>query len=282
MKILTLGGTRYVELIKQLRLQDPKLDISTLSKHALNDPGIKHFVSNGKDLNSLKKIIAAVNPTIIIDMICFDRNDATGIIELDATGDLKGVSHYIMISSFFVYNYFTGRECKYDGNVEIVQDGYTKRKIEAECILYNSRIFERTSIVRFPYVFSCDDYTGRFQKFCYISHKLPLEHFNNIYPLAMISKYDAAKSLAGLCCTNPVGIVDIANTGCLTLRDLSHLAHNAKLKQVSALESSENLHPYPVDRNLCLKTEKIKPLRDLNVAFLDEVQKLSEMQSKKG
>ena len=181
-KVLILGGTRYLGKAIANQIKNDDFEIATLSRSE-HLTSIKNFVCDRKDNAEIKNILRYFKPNIILDMINFDKGDSEGISNIYYEGCIRDLDHYIMISSFFVYNYFEYQifsEKKVNENFEHNNiDGYTQGKIESEVTLYNSKLIEITTILRLPFIFSSDDRTNRFQSLC----KLALVDHNPIFEL---------------------------------------------------------------------------------------------------
>ena len=173
MKIFLLGGNRYVgkSLLKLLKKKDNENIVYSLSRNKNIDNIQNHFLGDRQNIDNLEYIFKDIRPDVLIDMICYSRNDLQGILHLKDKGFLKSLKHYIVISSFFVYKYFSLNLYKEEKiNKELlnssINDTYTKNKIEMETLLAQSELFQKSTIVRLPFIFSNDDYTKRFQYFC--------------------------------------------------------------------------------------------------------------------
>jgi nucleoside-diphosphate-sugar epimerase len=257
MKVLIIGGTRFVGLKTAKIFSNLGHQVTTLSRSNLQLDKVKHLICDRKNDIQLKEAIIKESPDFILDMVCFDRGDSLGMIDLFNRGFFEHVKHYCVISTFFLYNYFDNYGCNFNGDIESIKDGYTKRKAELEREFYNSKIFEIMSIVRFPFIFSHDDYTGRFQNFCKLVISSNPVDFDNQYKMSMIEANEAANSLVELSLKKPMGFIDIANYGCLSQREMaytmSRLFKNDKLIEPTQLK----LNPYNLSKNLCLITNKI-------------------------
>ena len=95
MNILIIGGTHYVgiTLIKELIKSNNFKNIFTLSKHHNPSEEVKHFVTDRKNIKQLEQIIKESKPNVIIDMICFDKEDSGNLIRLHRNGHLNQVNH---------------------------------------------------------------------------------------------------------------------------------------------------------------------------------------------
>ena len=149
-------------------------------------------------------------------------------------------------------------------------DNYTYQKIEAEIALYRSQLMDLTSILRLPFVFSSDDYSGRFQSICEISKRGNFKPFGNNYRYSMISKSLASKGIEYLCNSSPKGIIDFANSGCVTTEEMVQIIRNG-LGLDSKLNDLELQQlPYLVDRDICIQNLKIKINQSLDSALKEE------------
>ena len=104
-RVLILGGTRYLGKAIANQITNEDFEIATLSRSE-HSTSIKNFVCDRKDNAEIKNVLRYFNPNIILDMINFDKGDSEGISNIYEEGYIRDLDHYIMISSFFVYNYF--------------------------------------------------------------------------------------------------------------------------------------------------------------------------------
>jgi hypothetical protein len=194
-------------------------------------------------------------------MVNFDESDSQGITSLYKQGYLKSLNHYIMISSFFVYNHFDSQifaEKKLNRNYNQGNiDGYTKRKIESEMGLYDSELMTITTILRLPFLFSADDYSNRFQNLCnfaLVNHK-PL--FDNSFKYSLLRKSDAATAIIKVINSNPIGICDLSNSGCITNQQLIDKLKIALISFKGDPVFGKYNFPYSVNRDICLNSKKL-------------------------
>ena len=271
MKILILGGTRYMGYETASLLTSLGNQVITLSRSRIQKSKWKHLICDRKIYSDLEIIIKLEKPDLVLDMICFDKQDAMGITRLYDSGLLDSVSHYLMVSSFFLYNYFESRECKFTGDIDSITDGYTKRKAEAESVYVSSLLFNKCSIVRLPYVFSKNDYSGRFQKFCALSLTNSITTSSNLFKTSMISMADASANLSSIILGSPLGFVDLSNRGCLTLGDVQNIIRNSNgLNDSKAFIDVLN-GPYLLQKSLCLNSHKWIISRTLQDALVSEL-----------
>ena len=272
-KILIIGGTRYVglKLFNDLK-KNKSLKIYTLSRSRFNHKN--HISCDRNNYNKLRILIKKINPQIIIDMINFSEKNSKDIKNLFEKDEMPSLKHYIVISSFFVYNFFDlkkFREKKLISNKKIIiPEKYTRNKIKMEKILYSSKIFDITTIIRFPFIFSYDDYTGRFQKICEVSKNSKNRNFKG-KKFSMISKHFAVKCLKHLIYSKPKKIIDLSNKGYVDINKIiktinGNLNYKIKFKKNFLIKNI----PYFINRKLCIKTKKINFQENLIYALKKE------------
>lgn len=283
-RILLIGGNRYVGA----RLRDMltrNLAISALATVSRSDQkhnATIHFVCDRKNVTALLRVFSEFEPDVIIDMACFDGTDIEGIIDAFDNGYLPFLNHYIVVSTFFVYNVFKidkYREAPL-GDIDIATspaDNYTLRKIELEKRLFSSRLFNISSILRLPFVFSADDYSGRFQEMCKISVDSKQSVIESNHKFSMISKDFAAAGIKFLVTHEPVGFIDYASQGFLSSQDILEII--AETQQCTRSDASDMLapNPYVVGDNLCSYSNKIPLAEDVVIAIKREAIKFFEI-----
>ncbi len=276
MKILILGGTRYMGRAAARRLSTAGHEVISVSRTPIEGGTIRHRVCDRKDGAALDALVREEEPSAILDMVCFDAGDGAGMARLFESGALSGLRHYLMVSTFFPYNYFDAREAPFAGDPTAIADGYTRRKVEAEAIIKAGALFGRSSILRLPFVFSHDDYTGRFQRLCeMVRDGRVAATGTSSWRTSMIAMEDAAGALANILQGPPLGYADIANAGCLT-------AHEIAAVVAAALDCSCEFNGaddpgtiYGLSRDLCLDSAKSPKLRPLAEALADEAKQWS-------
>ena len=250
MRIIILGGTKYVglELLSLLN----KYDVYILSRKKIALNNITSIVIDRKDNTDLKNKIEKIEPDVIIDMICYDEDDAKNIINI--ISPLSNLKHYIMISTFFIYNYSLKYEEFENIKIENIKDNYTKNKYLAEKQIVKSNIYPKASIVRFPFIFSMDDYSKRFE---YIVNQTmnKKEVIVDDMRCSFILKIDGAKSLYSLIHNSPVGIIDIANKQCISLKEIYDISSKIYNKQLKYIENNRDV--YQIKNNICLDSKKV-------------------------
>lgn len=261
-KLLILGGTKYVglELLKTIN----NYDIYVLSRKPISINNIKFIQIDRKNKEELKKQISNINPEIILDMICYDKQDAQEMISI--IEDLHSLTHYIIISSFFIYNYSSKYEEFEELDINIIEDNYTKNKYEAEKVIYKSKVFSKTSIVRFPFIFSKDDYSKRFQ---YLTQQSKIKVIDNL-KCSFISKDNAVDALSLLLTHPPLGFVDISNKNSITLKEIYTIWGNIKNTEFKFVETARDIYQIKKDISLNSKYEDLFSLPSCHSAFKSE------------
>jgi len=261
MKVLVLGGTRYLgKAIVNKILQGNFFEIATLSRSKEKRKG-RHFVCDRKNVEDLKKVLVHFGPNIILDMINFDEEDSQVISELHKHGFLSELNHYIMVSSFFVYNHFdydSFSEKKLTKNFNLSNiEGYTRRKIQSEVKLYSSSLMDISTILRLPFVFSSDDYSQRFQHLCELSSTDNESFFEPSFKYSLVRKADAAEAIIKVFKSSPMGIMDLSNVGHITSKEildtLKRLSNQIKRRVNPEIGS----FPYFVEKDICLNSKKM-------------------------
>jgi len=276
-KILILGGTRYLgkAIVNKIK-KDKNFKVATLSRSKVISD-IKHFVCDRKNSYKLKEIFTNFSPNIILDMINFDGEDSQEILNLYEQRSLSELSHYIMISSFFVYNHFDYKNfsekkinCEFD---QLKIDQYTKHKIDSEINLYSSKLMDITTILRLPFVFSADDYTNRFQRLCEISLKENNMIFKSPFKYSLIRKDDAVEAIIKIFNIKPAGIIDLSNTGYVTNKKLVEVLSNYGNSIKKNQKKEEESFPYFVNKDICLSSQKMTIDLTIFEAVIKEAEK---------
>lgn len=270
MKILILGGTRFFGKTTANILSSEGHDVVTASRSAVSHGQIRHAICDRKDQYALEQLLQREKPDAILDMVCFDKSDGLGVSQLFDSGFMASVGHYIMVSSFFVYNSSTESEMEFSGDLTEICDGYTRRKIEAENAIHRSELFKSTSIIRLPFVFAHDDYSGRFQKFCTAVSRKLIGQPENSFRTSMISKDDAANLLANLVVGLPIGFANGSNEGCLSLYEIAQEIALTLGVQIEGNRADEISEIYALQNDLCLTSSKTQKLKGLKQALATE------------
>ena len=264
MKVLLLGASGYMgkPLFKKLKESNDFSKIYTISRSDYLPNKENHFVCDIKNKDFFFSILKKINPNVIIDLINFSEEDSIRIVEAYESNILPSLKNYVVASSFFVYQYFDlniFNEEKLDSSLlsKKADSNYTVRKIQMECELYKSDLFNISSIVRLPYVFSYDDRTGRFQDMCKISINKDRKLLNNKFKFSMISKSSAVSGLHYLGSHKPCGLIDLSNIGCISSFKISEIIYNENYVSSIKNLALEKDSPYLPLKNLCIQTNKV-------------------------
>jgi nucleoside-diphosphate-sugar epimerase len=260
-KILILGGTRYLGRAVVNKIKNhTKFDVATLSR-SQEKTDIKHFICDRKKTSDLKKKIINFKPNIILDMINFNGEDSNQMLTLYEKKNFSELTHYITISSFFVYNHFDYKifsEKKINNKFDNKYiDEYTKCKIDSELELYSSKLMDITTILRLPFIFSADDYTNRFQRLCQISSESNKVTLDSGFKYSLVRKDDAAEAIIKIFNSNPAGIIDLSNSGYATHKKLLEVISKSRPKSKNNKYYQEKNFPYLVKKDICLNSQKI-------------------------
>lgn len=272
-----LGGTRFFGRTAAAKLLDKGHEVVTASRTALTDSPMRHKVCDRKILSSLQELIYCEQPNAILDMVCYDSKDGEGIASLFASGVMSNVTHYLMVSSFLAYNVDTPQEGLFTGDPLTISHGYTRRKIEVESRLFSSKSFKKMTVLRLPFIFSHDDYSNRFQRFCLAVLENRVGIPNTSFRTSMISRNDAADLLVSVLDGSPLGIADGSNSGCLTLYEIAQVVATALRATVSPSNHDDLSTIYSLERDLCLSSKKTGKLRSLAEAITLEAVAWSEL-----
>jgi nucleoside-diphosphate-sugar epimerase len=269
MKLLVLSGTRYMGREVANLLHANGHDVVTVTRSADNTAPWRNRVCDCKNSDVLVSVVSQERPDAILDMICFDASDARDVASLARHAAFESVKHYVMVSTFFIYNYSPGRQQAFAGDAGLIQDGYTRRKAQAESVLQvDGPLMQRTTIVRLPYVFSHDDYSGRFQRLCTVATHGG-ECPSTVWRTSIVSMPDAAAALVMTITGAPLRHADIADSGAMTLREMvTRLAIELRADPVREVEDPSAI--YPLSCDLQLRQYKITPLRPLAEAQVTE------------
>ena len=247
--ILVFGGSRYAgeALVRRLVLEGNRVTVATRSPETLSDLCVTIHRTDRKSGAEVAALLQRVKPEIIIDMICFDADDVNALLEGCTPPVLKQLTHYIMVSTFFVYHHLNNHEAPVTAIPE-TEDRYTQNKMTAEQILMAGPLASRLTIARLPFILSADDYTGRFQT-AIAQVKSGRVRLTSEDRLAMhiIGKEDAAAALTALAYQPPQSIIDLANPGIITAETLYREIASALEIPLDIQRSSESSEaPYQV------------------------------------
>ncbi|AJI52691.1 NAD(P)H-binding protein [Francisella philomiragia] len=268
MRVLVLGGTKFVGLEFLKNIDKSINEVYVISRRAVDVEGVKSIALERDDSKELENAIISVDPDVILDMICYNQRQANDIINISSK--LRNLNHYIMISTFFIYNYSDVYEGFEIVNEELIRDNYTKNKYLAEKTIYNSSLFEKATIIRPPFIIAYDDYSQRFQFLIESirSNTIVIDEFRNSF----ISKNEMAKALLKLICEPPLGFLDLANKGCVSLKDIVDIVSHVLNQEFDKLTYGKR-EVYQLDRSICLDSKHLDlfDLKDVRDVLVEEI-----------
>lgn len=280
MNVMIIGGTRYLgPEIKKCLANNARVEkIATLSRSPVKIDGNHHFICDRKIVEELGAAIGKFAPDIIIDTVNYCAEDAAGMLRLEQQGILENVKHYIVLSSFFVYRYLPETTFSEQPILELPDlnkcpDRYTVGKVEMEHAISNSYLMSKTSIIRLPFIFSWDDYTGRFQSVCNSLIKRNPANKGNRYNFSMIRKKFAASCIMEITSQPAQGIINAANQGFVNIWTMANLIGSSRKHFKLTARGNSCKNPYELDLDLKTQTKKIKIKESVTSGILKEANK---------
>jgi len=89
------------------------------------------------------------------------------------------------------------------------------------------------------------------------------------YSFSMVSKSTVVESLFFLVGTNPSGVIDLANKGYTNFKNLFNLMEKISIQSIANFnQSTKDL--YKIERNICIKTNKIPNVPNLSEELTKE------------
>ena len=261
-----MGGTRYVgaSLVSVLREKYTAFVIKTFSRANLSSREGCHIQGDREDWLGVFREIVDFEPEIVIDFLCFAPDDFKPIEEaFKRNSGIGKPFHYFVMSSFFVYNR-TGFRGPFGKIVELSEselaesDAYTRGKMLADREISRSGFFSNIAIFRLPFIFSADDYTGRFQSLCFLAAQREKAYeCKNDFFFSMISRHSLVRVLEEHVIQPSSGIFDISNSGFSDLIGLQRMVGTVveRLGIHAGSVESRTLalkFPYMVKTNLAL------------------------------
>lgn len=268
MRILVLGGTRFVGRLLVERLIRGHHDVTILTRGNTNDPfeeNVNRITCSRSDADMMHKCLKGKTFDVVYDQICFSPDDAAITCDIF---DQAGIDKYIFVSSMYVYSGQTDRlqEDDFKPQDHAIKMGsrdifsYEDGKRFAEVYFSQKARFPVVS-VRFPIIMGRDDYTGRFAY--YISRILTAQDIHVLYPqgrMNYISSQDAAAFLYWLKDINYDGPINAAcaesfNTDELISKFSQVLGKKATIIDILQ-ENDEHSYPYYRKDNMVMDTTK--------------------------
>ena len=226
MKVLVLGGTRYVgrHLVRELLSAGHDVTIATRGK-APDDfqRQVRRKIVERQDPDSLSAAFGSEFYDVVVDNLAYSSDDVRFLL------DAVHINKYVMTSTASVYRDFhmNLQEAEFDAkNAPLKwcgrdQDAYDESKRQAESALLQAYPDLASVVVRFPWIFGADDYTNRL--LFYVEHILnarPMNMDNGDARLAFIHSLEAGRFLAW-CAESPVqGVMNASSCGTISLGEI--------------------------------------------------------------
>jgi nucleoside-diphosphate-sugar epimerase len=268
MRILVLGGTRFVGRLLVEKLIKEHHDITILTRGNANDPfegNVKRLICSRSDTRMMLNCLEGKEFDVIFDHICFSPDDAKIACDIF---NKTAIKKYIFLSSMYVYygqpSYL--QEDDFNPHKQKLKMGsrdmlsYEDGKRMAEVCFSKNADFPIMS-VRFPIIMGRDDYTGRFEY--YISRILSSKNIHVPYPqgkMNYISSQDAASFLCWLKDISYDGSINAACTESYDTNELINLFSTVLGKNVIFTdvpeESDEHSYPYYRENNMVMDSTR--------------------------
>jgi len=221
MKVLILGGTKFVGLKLISLLNDKNIDLYVASRKKIKAQNFIFF--DRKNLDDLNKLFIHNNFDVVVDFISYSSLDSKKLI--DSLKKNNKEPKLIVISSTYVYsqpkklisnsffseNDFDSKTYSYslDDRPKI---NYSDGKREMEAYLTNNYDNDNLVILRFPIILGHNDYTGRTH--FYFNRLINKKYLNpeNIHSRSnYIFPYEASLSIRNFVLNENFGIYNVAS-----------------------------------------------------------------------
>lgn len=245
MKILVLGGTRYVgvHLVNILISSGHEVTIATRGKTA-DDFGskVKRKIIERQNADSLSAAFENEFYDAVIDNIAYCSNDVR--ILLDSLHTRK----YVMTSTTSVYKDFhlNMKEAELDTkNLPLKwcnhdEYPYDEVKRQAECALFKVYGDIPSVAVRFPWIFGIDDYTKRLFYYVENIYNGKAMNINNLDSrLAFINSQEAGDFLAWLVENPAFGYINACSNGTVSIAEIIEYVEKSTGKKALVIGNGE-------------------------------------------
>lgn len=237
MNILVIGGTRLVgkHLVNTLLSNNHQVTIATrgTTRDDFGDT-VNRIIFDRYNEQRIIEQLSDKSYDVVYDSLAYASNDIKILL------DHIHCQKYIVISTSAVYKQkLDTKEIDFDANLHTLvwcnrnDFPYDETKRQVECALLKHYSHIPTTIVRFPFIIGEDDYTNRLKQYVeHIQNKQPL-YINNYHDqLAFISSIEAGQFLAFQADSSFSGIINAANDGTISLREIIEYVENHVHKSV--------------------------------------------------
>lgn len=262
MKILIIGGNRYVgKRLSNLMLQ-AGFDVTLFNRHSTSQPNLRIINGDRRKHSDLQKI-SEVKFDVIYDFACFDANEAQLALDFFE----KKTSHYIFISSQSVYGPGGNlHEKNFDpwtfvsGIAASSSENYALTKQQAEKVFYQQTDIKVSSI-RFPIILGNDDYTKRLQWHIDRIKKSEPIFFSDIKAkISFVHADDGARALFFLKDHLYHGPLNVASPHPISLLDLISKLENKYQKTLVSSADEKDHSPYGISSDWWMNCDHLKNL----------------------
>lgn len=260
MKILIIGGNRYVgKRLTNLMLK-AGFDVTLFNRHSASLPNLRIINGDRRKLSDLQKI-SEVKFDVIYDFACFDATEAQLALDFFE----KKTAHYIFISSQSVYGPGGNlHEENFDpwtfvsGSIVSSSENYALAKQQAEKIFYQQNDIKVTSI-RFPIILGNDDYTKRLQWHVDRIKKSEPIFFPDINAkISFVHADDGARALFFLKDSPYHGPLNVASLHPISLLNLiSKIEHKYQKTLVSSTDEKDH-SPFGISSDWWMNCDHLK------------------------
>jgi nucleoside-diphosphate-sugar epimerase len=298
MKILVLGGTRYVGklLVLKLLLEGHNIVVLNRGNNKVDfGANVDRIYCNRSERNQMERILVNKHFDIIYDNICYKKTDAKITCDIF---NIKKPDKYILVSSSYVYqpqpkalNENDFNESSYDLTLDSsINTTYKIGKKEAEAYFAKNANFDVVS-VRFPIIMGWNDVTMRFSSCVSIvmNHK-PFYIPDIEGAMNFIRSEDAASFLCWIKDINYSGAINGASLKSLTSTELIQMYSLILGEKINIHKNNNNINqnsnfPYYISDSMILDTSKANKLgyefQKFDNWFISEVEITKKILNKK-
>ena len=269
MNILVIGGTRLMGMPCIRALLEKGHQVTIANRGLTKDPfpHLPHIILERTDADSIKKALDGKYFDVVFDHLAYCSNDVRALLSTLSCG------RYVMISTTSLY----------DKHMETVEEDfdplqyplkwcsrgdypYGEIKRSAECALFQAYPEFNAAAIRFPFVISRDDYTKRL--YFYVRHivqgkAIYVDNFDA--PMGFIHAEEAGRFLASFAENDFRGVVNGANFGTISIKEVADYVAEKTGKQAILAESAdaveaEDIAPYNGEPAYSIVTKRAESL----------------------
>lgn len=262
MKILVLGGTRYFGKHLVENLLEKGYDVTIATRGITKDSygsSVERINLERTDESDLKSKLGQKYFDVVYDNIAYCSNDVKYVLET------LNCERYIMVSSSSVYplTWDIKEEMFQPENKDLVWCSrgiysYGEGKRQAEAAVVNQYDGRNYVLVRFPFVWGKNDYTGRLRFYVeHVQKEKPMFIDNLDCQMSVISEEEAGDFLASLVESQCIGVVNACSDGTVSIKQVLEYVEEKTGKRAILNRSGEKA-PFNEVEEYSLNTEKAK------------------------